>query len=165
MRIERILNDDQYDDIYNFNIIEEYNEEVPETVVISQTPLADTQRAMPLAGTIRINLIVSLGREPSTQMPDLIGMHFSAARNQLNSLGLDLDIVFEDPVANDDVDSGFVINTIPAYGLPLSRGDTVVIIYSGGPDIRRETVPNLVGSQLDILLSAFLDLDMTAVIE
>jgi serine/threonine-protein kinase len=164
-RINRILDDDQYDDTFNFNVIEEYSDDVPVDIVISQSPNADREMPMPLAGTIRINLVVSIGRQPSQEMPDLIGMHFSAARNLLNGLGLDLDIIFEDPVASDDVDSGFVISTRPRFSEPLSRGDIVIITYSGGPDIRREMVPNLVGSQINILLDAFTDLEMTAIIE
>ena len=163
-RAERILNDEQYEDLFNFNIIEEHDEEIPEGIVISQSPPADREVTKPLAGGIRINLVVSIGREPALEMPDLVGSHFSDARNRLNRLGLDLDIVLTE-VPSDEVDRDIVISTRPAFGEQLDRGDTVVITYSGGPDIRTEIVPDFVGRHISLLLSAFDDLEMMANIQ
>jgi beta-lactam-binding protein with PASTA domain len=92
-------------------------------------------------------------------------MHFSAARNALNDLHLDLEIILEDPVSSDEVERNNVIQTIPSHGAPLSRGDTVVITYSAGPDIRTEIVPDLVGSQLSVVESAFAGLEITPLVE
>ena len=164
-RIDRVLDDEQYEDLFNFVVRDEYDETIPEGIIIDQNPAADSERAMPLAGLIRVNLIVSMGPEPSDVMPDLLGMHFAAAQNELRRLNLDLEIILEDPVSSDEVERGNVISTRPAAGQPLSRGDTVVITYSGGPYIRTETVPNLVGSQLSTLLTAFEALEMTALVE
>jgi serine/threonine-protein kinase len=164
-RVERILDDDQYDGVFNFNIVDEISDDVEEGVIISQNPPADREMPMPLSGGIRINLVVSIGREPSKDMPDLVGLHFSAARNLLNGLNMGLEIIFEDPVYDDDHDRGIVIKSIPSFGEPLSRGDTVVITYSSGPNIRTATVPDLLGRNISVLQSAFEDLEMVAIIE
>ena len=99
--------------------------------------------------------------EESVQMPELVNTHFSEARNVLNGLKLDL-IIIEEPVAS-DAEKGYLIKTIPEAGTSLSRGNSVTIIYSSGPIIRAEVVPDLVGSTIARVESAFETLNITPV--
>ncbi|WP_339224609.1 Stk1 family PASTA domain-containing Ser/Thr kinase [Paenibacillus sp. FSL H8-0332] len=72
---------------------ERYSEEFAKGKVISSEPAADTEYD---PDTVTIKLIVSKGKE-STQMPDLIGKTEKEAKAALESVGLVLDAVKEEP--------------------------------------------------------------------
>ena len=163
-RVERVVEDERYDGKFVFHIEEEHDDYIAEGIIIRQTPIAEREMTRPLAGGIRINLVVSLGRQPDEEMPDLVNMHFSDARNQLNRLGLGLDIILEVEVS-EVFDRDRVIETRPAAGEPLARGDTVLIIYSSGPEVHTVLIPNLVGSQLETLETALMGYDVELDIE
>ena len=158
-KYDDILKNAEYDELFNFNPTYEYSDEVRADFVIRQNPPAERMQSAPLSGgRINIDLVVSLGEEPPSVMPDLINMHYGEARNLLINMNLSLQVDLE-TVAS-DVPMNYVVNTIPAAGSPISRGNTVVIINSGGPDVREETVPDLVGSTVAALEAAFEDLDI-----
>ena len=162
LEYDDIVRDIQYRDLFTFTKIEETSDEVPEGRVIRQNPSADREMSFPLSGDpISIQLFVSTGTEPLTPMPDLVGLHFSSARNQLNRLNMNLRVE-EEIVASDEIDQGYVVETRPHDGDGLSRNDTVLIILSGGPNVRFEVVPDMVNRQFSILEEAFSDLDFTA---
>ncbi|WP_339256046.1 Stk1 family PASTA domain-containing Ser/Thr kinase [Paenibacillus sp. FSL P2-0136] len=72
---------------------ERFSEEFAKGKVISSEPAADTEYD---PDTVTIKLIVSKGKE-STQMPDLIGKTEKEAKAALESVGLVLDAVKEEP--------------------------------------------------------------------
>ena len=86
----------------------------------------------------------------SATMPDLINEDCSDARSLLRELGLRLEIVIQ-PVTS-HVERPLVIETIPAAGSTIIRGDTIIIRYSEGPDYREVTIPtDMVGrSQVEL---------------
>jgi len=62
--LNELLADERYIDVFTFDIMEEYNDNVPEGYVISQSPRANTSIMLPPTGEkIRIHLVVSVGLE------------------------------------------------------------------------------------------------------
>ena len=146
-KYDDIVRDPEYDELYNFSRRDEYSDEYKDGLVISQNPPAERMQSAPLPGRkINIELTVSRGGEPPSLMPDFLRKHYSEARNQLINLDLGLDIVLETVVSDEAL--GFVIETIPAAGAPISRGNTVILRYSIGPDIVEKLVPDMAGSTM-----------------
>ena len=146
-KYDDVIRDAEYEELFNFTRRDEYSDEYRAGIIISQNPTAERVQNAPLPGRkINVELVVSVGGEPPALMPDLVGRHFSEARNQLINLDLALDIVLE--VVVNDSTSGYVVQTIPASGAEIARGNTVLIRYSGGPDIVEKLVPDMVGSTM-----------------
>jgi len=159
---EDIIKDEEYMGLFNFRPTYVYNDEIEAGLVISQSPEENDSVDAPIPGNkANIGLMVSLGAEPSVLMPDLINQHYINARNVLNGLNLDLVILPE--IVVDDREAGYVIKTIPAYGATLTRGDSVSIIYSGGPVIESREVPDLVGRTKAQVKNALESLDITPI--
>jgi len=165
LQYDDVRTDEDLAELYQFEATFEPRNGVPEGEIISQDPAENRSRSMPIGDSrITVRLVVSSGDEPPADMPDLVGMHFAAARNELNRLNLELSID-EEPIAHDE-DRGTVIETIPAPGGRIARGDTVVLRYSLGAEDRNVRVPqNLVGRSQDTVVSALRDLDLVASIE
>ena len=159
-KYDDIVANEEYTDVYNFSRRDEHSSDIASGSVISQNPAADRVVGAPMPGAKRnVELVVSMGEAPPTIMPDLIGMHWGVARNQLLRLGLDLDI---DPVkvASEEAPDS-VVETIPPVGEVLGKGYTVALRYSGGPDIERVPVPELqLPTTRAALESAFKGLDL-----
>lgn len=159
-RAEDVIRNDEYTDIFSFNLNENYSDDVPIGVVISQTPVSERQISAPLpGGTISVTLDVSLGPPPPTIMPDLLGQHWGVARNSL--IDRNLNLLIEPVEVASDTQPGLVIETIPDAGETLARGHTVILRFSGGPNIPMLTVPNLeLPATLAEVNSAFRGLDL-----
>ena len=156
-----VIQDVVYREIYVFRQpVEVYSDVVEAGLVISQNPEAGTiiEASLP----IPIQLTISLGREPAIQMPDLVDKHFITAVNELRALGLDL-VIDTDTIASDDIESGYVIHTNPQEGEALARGYSVSIVYSGGPIVVEQEVPDLVGSTREQVESALRSLGFTPI--
>ena len=160
---QSVIEDEEFREMFNFRPpILIHSDEVEEGYIISQTPRAGTMMDEPISGNkISIDLTVSLGEMPTVHMPSLIDQHFIYAMNELDNLGLELTIIPE--VIASDVEPGYVIRTIPEAGEPLARGYSVSIIYSGGLEVRSESVPDLVGRTRSQVESAFRSLDITPI--
>ena len=164
-KYEDIQNNDEYKELYSFNVRYDSSSNTAEGLVMSQNPAEGSRRNPPLSGNrITIELVVSSGDEPPTDMPDLIGLHYVEARNRLVNLNLDLTIEL-DPVNVDDdsIAIGIVIETVPSASArdnKLWRGNTVVIRYSMGPDERLVRVPDMVGSTRAAVDAAFRDINL-----
>ena len=160
-RYDDLIKSDEYRELYEFTVERyEYSDDYPQGYVITQNPVADRPRSMPLPGKkISVTLIVSDGAEPPFTMPNLIGMHFSNARIELERLSLGLKIEFDEPVYS-QVEKSLVLETIPAANEPLPRGTTVLIVYSAGPERRREIVPNLLGETREAVEDVFATLGL-----
>ena len=164
-RLEDVINNDEYTEIYTFNVDEAYSTEVAQGIIISQNPIPDRQISAPLPGNrINVQITVSLGSPPPELMPDLIGMHWGVARNNLINRNLDLDITAVETASNEQ--PGLVIETIPPAGEMLARGHTVIIRYSGGPDVIMVSVPELeLPTTYEAVRSAFRGLELTLVFD
>jgi eukaryotic-like serine/threonine-protein kinase len=121
-------------------VVEEHHEEVAEGLVITQAPAAEE---VVDEGTT-VELVVSLGPEP-IEVPDLRGESVSAARSQLEELGLALEI--GDRRYDDDLPANAILGQDVDAGTTLVRGDTVEVVVSDGPEPIE--VPNVRDEHVD----------------
>ena len=116
-------------------------------VVIDQSPAPDRQAKT--GSTIK--LTVSAGAT-EVRMPMLVNLTRQKAEQTLGALGLNLNIQIDE--RKDDIyTEGYVIETSPANGEPLTSGQTVTLVVSLGPDIELVEVPTLVGEDVDEALA------------
>jgi len=158
-KIEDILNDEEYIDMFNFNVSYEDNNEYDVGIVFYQNPIGERMQNAPIPGRkINIDLVVSSGEEPPQVMPNLIGMYYTEAKKHLDGLYLDLKVIDGSIVS--EVEIGYVVETRPEADRMISRGDTIVIIHSTGVEARREVIPDMRGNTKEVLASAFRDLGL-----
>ena len=107
----------------------EYDEEVAYNHIITYTPLAGTILS---PGDV-VNLVVSKGPEgKKIPLPDFVGMTQSTAESQIRLRNL---IVGEvEPVYDDTVPKGQVMDQYPAPETEVEEGSSVNLVVSLGPD-------------------------------
>jgi len=101
--------------------------------------------------TRKTELIISVyicAEEEENLMPDVVGKEFQIAKTELSNLHLNLNIMRKETYSP-DVPEGQVMQSSPAAGEPLNKGDTVVLTVSKGPEIKPLTVPNFVTMHID----------------
>jgi len=158
-KIDDVLENEEYAELFSFNISYETSDEYGEGIIFYQNPSPERQKTLLTpSGRVAVELVVSSGEEPPHVMPNLIGKHYADARNQL--LGLNLDLVIVDDTAISDEEKGYIVETRPEPNGTISRGNTVILVRSAGPDRRMEKVPDMVGSSRETLEAAFRDLDL-----
>jgi serine/threonine-protein kinase len=111
----------------------EYSDEVPEGVVISTDPKADTS----LRPGETVTVVVSKGRAPIT-VPDLSGKNINEARAILQQLGLAAVESYKD----NDAPADTVIGQSPKAGSGVEKDAEVKLDVSKGPPL--VTVPRVV---------------------
>ena len=154
---DNIERDSELKQIYSFTPTYENSDEFAEGLVVSQNPSAERQHARAQGRTIEVRLVVSLGERPPdapVQMPDLINKRYNEAYNQLMNLGLDLDVELQ-PVPDEKVTEDYIIETIPAEGSVLARGNMIIIRYSAGPEVQMVMIPDMVGRTQEALQAEF----------
>jgi len=105
-----------------FTVDEEFNQDVPEGVVIRQDPEAGSDA---IVGDT-VLLVVSLGRQP-VEVPDLTNMTEQEATQALNERNLIINVSnSRQPVADEGQD-GLVVDQIPDPGTTVDQGDTVTV--------------------------------------
>ena len=114
-------------------------EDVPEGIVISQSPSSGTPAA---AGSL-VDLIVSRGPF-SIEVPDVSGMSSEGAQLELAQSGF-TNVVTETEFSA-EIAEGFTIRTEPEAGRQVGRDDTITVFVSDGPE--PATVPSLVGRSI-----------------
>src|ERR671918_1420218 len=105
--------------------------------VVRQDPAAEEEV---VEGTV-VTLEVSKGAKQVT-VPDVLDQTEPSARSELQSKGFDVQ-AFSAP--SDETPEGLVISQTPAPGEKASKGSTVQIVISTGPD--SVTVPNVEGQE------------------
>ena len=122
---------------------QEYNETSPEGEILRQQPAGGekVQRGTDLW------LTISMGPEPEKRtMDNFAGASADEAYNLLKNQGYE-------PLNKKEYsyvyDVGTVTRTDPAAGEEVTEGQTVYIYISTGPDVQKETMPNVVGMELD----------------
>jgi serine/threonine-protein kinase len=163
-KYSEVLGDPEYTQYYNFLEPEyESSDSYGEGYIVDQEPGANRQQTLRPDG-IDIRLTVSTGGPPPVKMPDVTNIDYRVAVGILEDLDLDLEIRYDQTVS-DSVTPEYVIETRPKFGETLSRGKTVFIIYSAGPDIIFARVPSVVGLKQDVGESRLFSLDLTVKIE
>ena len=95
---------------------------------------------------IPITVDISSGPE-IIEMPDLENKEYRQAVAILqNEMGLKVDPVYEN---SDEIKRNQVIRTEPAAYINLQPGQTVIIVISKGPEVKKVPVPNFVNWKID----------------
>lgn len=110
--------------------VDEDSETVAAGVIISQTPIAETE----VTADDSIKLRVSNGSAKVT-VPNLNGRTQAEAETELNNLGLASAISEE---FSDSVEAGKVIGTDPGNGASVDSGSTVTLRVSKGAEVKEE---------------------------
>ena len=105
--------------------------------IISQDP---TPNKKVKDGSV-VKVVVSLGGEGGI-MPDLVDRTDADAQEIIRSMGLVPNVVSE---VSDTVEQGRVVRQSPVADAKYSKGDTVTIYVSSGPEKTVAEVPNLLG--------------------
>ena len=113
------------------------NEEYDEGFIYFQNPVGGTAVE---EGKI-IYVRVSKGDPEPTKMINLVGLTEEKARSDLDTLGLELNIVPEKEYSS--VDAGKVIRTEPEVDEPLKSGQTVTLWISLGEEPEESTEPTV----------------------
>ncbi|HHT21239.1 MAG TPA: PASTA domain-containing protein, partial [Tissierellia bacterium] len=111
---------------------EEYSDTVAEGLVISQSPVQDTE----VDEDTVVNLVISLGPE-TVSVPSVTNLIQSEASTILSNAGLKMTYTesFSDTVA-----MGYVISQSPGVGASVAKGSTVSVVISKGPEDAEEIV-------------------------
>ena len=131
------------------------SEEYAEGQIMNQSPDSDETRK---GSQLVIQVWVSVGEETG-EMPKLENKSEQDARILLEKLNkqYNLDLTVEAPEDqqrfSDEITAGYVIETKPAEGETLRKGDTVTLIISKGPETTPVTVPKFVGLNIDETLA------------
>ena len=131
------------------------SEEYAEGQIMKQSPASDETRK---GSQLVIQVWVSVGEETG-EMPKLENKSEQDARILLEKLNkqYNLDLTVEAPEDqqrfSDEITAGYVIETKPAEGETLRKGDTVTLIISKGPETTPVTVPKFVGLNIDETLA------------
>ena len=134
---------------------QEFHDKVPQGAVIRTEPEANTQ----LAVGQEVVLILSKGPEiKDGTMPDVTGETLKAAKKILDALELDLQYTEAEEYSS-DVKKGSVIRTEPEVGEALQTGDTVKIIVSLGPELKK--MQKLVGLSVNAAIEILKGDDFT----
>ncbi|WP_257158958.1 Stk1 family PASTA domain-containing Ser/Thr kinase [Corynebacterium cystitidis] len=136
---------------------EEPNPDVPRNHVIRTNPTAGSQLR---EGTL-VTLTVSSGRE-ITDVPDITDMTPQEAAQALQGAGLELDPEVDEE-NSDSVEEGRIIRQSPVPGSQLSKGSTVKVVVSVGPELVR--IPSLVGMNSEQAESILSSLGLSSKVE
>ncbi|MFT4144884.1 MAG: Stk1 family PASTA domain-containing Ser/Thr kinase [Mobilitalea sp.] len=116
---------------------DDYSDEYEAGKVMKQYP---AEQSDILKGSTVI-LTISVGKQP-IEIPDVYGLTEEQADKKITEKELLLD---HEWIPSDEVEVGKVINTIPERGTMVKAGDTVKVIVSTGPEIKKVNVPSLLG--------------------
>ena len=144
-----------YEDVRNlanFELVlqeKTYSEEYESGVIIDQLPKYEGQEVV--VGT-KIYITVSSGPEPQVKtMEDLVDLDEAQARSFLDSQEMDLQILTRlEP--SDTIDVGRVTRTDPAQDTELTKGQTVYLWISSGPDVETAKMPNVLGRDIEMAI-------------
>lgn len=121
---------------FEWRIVREFHQTVPEDRVISQNPAGATE----LEVGEQVKLTVSRGPEP-VDLPSLAGQTEAEARARLKDLNLSLGGIIREFSAT--VPLGEVISTQPPAGETVDQESEVVLVVSKGP--RTFPMPSVIG--------------------
>lgn len=108
----------------------------PNNVVLGQSYMgASIKAGEPIPKGAKIDLLVGSGRgQTEVDVPNLVGMSLSEAKEAIHSMGLVVGLLISDPSVNSE--GSTITKQKPAYqtGQKLRSGDMVDLWYSGNED-------------------------------
>ncbi|MBR2876696.1 MAG: Stk1 family PASTA domain-containing Ser/Thr kinase [Clostridia bacterium] len=139
--IDDIMNNEEYKDVYNFEVVYVASSDFEEGTVTDQDPKAGD--SIVKGGVVK--LYVAKSGEGQI-IPDFTGKNYKTARDTLESMGF---VVTLQATENESVLVGNVINTNPAANTSVLEGSTITIFYA--VDTNEQTqfkMPSLEGMSL-----------------
>ena len=106
------------------NVSEVYDATVPAGQVVTQDPIAGRNVKLERLVTI----YVSKGGE-TIDMPDLVGLNKSSAKERIRKLGLQLGAIYE---KDSDREPGTILSHDPGLGTKINRGQVIDLVVSRG---------------------------------
>lgn len=137
---EEIINNKDFQAIYNFKPVYEVDADAEAGVIISQEP-AEGKSIMQDSEGIDVVLTVSTGTQ-MIPVPDVVNMEYREAVLELQREGFVPDISYE---TSADITEDYVISTSPEANDSLPAGSIVYVTVSSGPTVITLQMPNLVG--------------------
>jgi len=144
VNISDIQSKDEYKD-FKIKVEEEFSKDYAKGVVFEQS-LGDGNK---INKDVEIVLKVSMGFE-KVAIPDIIGKDYQIAESTITKLGFEAEIIYE---FSEKVPKNSVVKTTPAAGEELEKGQKVNIVVSNGIEIKKVTVPNIVGQTQEVAKS------------
>ena len=145
-----------YEDVQsltNFEIVlqdRSYSDDYEEGVIMDQKPVFEGQEVV--VGT-KIYITVSRGEEPPVKtMEDLVDLDEERAKSFLDDQDMDLQILVRTE-SSETIGEGRVTRTDPEKGVELTRGQTVYLWVSTGPDVVTAKMPNVLGRDIEMAIS------------
>jgi serine/threonine-protein kinase len=136
--VEKIIFDS---DLTIGKLNEQFNEKIPQGVVINQIPKAGAE----VKAGRSIHLSISKGKE-MVKVPYVVGQNIRTARISLKNVGLEVgEVKFE---FNDMFGNDTVISQLVSSGRNVSYGTPVDILVSKGSE-NQVKVPNVIGKNFD----------------
>ena len=137
---ETIINSNEFNDKFNFELIYEIDPNVERGIIIGQSPDAGKSYMLTSDG-INVTLTVSTG-VMLTEIPNLLNYDYREATSELEKLGFVVDKTFAD---SDDFPADSVMQISPSPGEKLPAGATVYLTISQGAKTETVIMPYLVG--------------------
>lgn len=137
---EDIINNKEFQSIYNFTVFYSVNPDVEAGIIIEQKPVSG-KSVMKDSNGVDLELKVSTGIQ-LLEVPSVLNQDYRDAQTALQKAGFAVDYDF---VTSDSVTENYVISTNPEPGDSIPAGATVYMNVSSGPDIRTVQMPNLMG--------------------
>ena len=129
-----------------------FDDRIPAGIIMSQDPEDGAEKK---SGLI-INVVVSAG-PASGVMPEVVGQEARQAEKViLKDLIATYDLLLATEYEfSDEYKRGYVIDSRPALGTMLKKGDTITLVVSKGPETT--IVPNFVGQNIDRVMTQLID--------
>ncbi len=137
----KILNDLGFKDI---TVEEEYNDEVEEGYVISQSP--EYQENYKYNLTQKIKLVVSKGQKTVTMPSKIIGKKIEDVKKELDELELKYEIKEE---TSEKIEKDIVIDVDPGEGEEITAATTINLTVSSGSAYKDVVVPSVINETQD----------------
>lgn len=148
-----IINDPEYSK-YNFKLTQEHNAEYEIGEIFKQSPEAGRT----IKEKSEIQVWVSLGGQSLT-LNDYTGDDFKTVNAALTEdLGLKVTRI---DVADENVQQGYVIQTIPPAGSTVRTGDTITVYVSSGKEVEYVEIRDYTGMEKDAAKKDLVALGMT----
>jgi len=150
--IDEVLAELESQNIRPVDVVYEPSDTIPENIVISQSPTADS--TMKLGGYTTLRLVVSSGID-KVEIPNVEWQDHSVMKLKLED-EYKLKVV-EVAEFNDEVPVGMSIKTDPPARTQVKKGTEVTLYWSKGPEKKMVVVPNLIGDTYEKALKKLMD--------
>jgi len=150
--IDEVLLELESQNIRPVEVVYEPSDTIPEDIVISQYPTADS--TMKLGGYTTLRLVVSSGAE-KVEIPNVEWQDHSVMKLKLED-EYKLKVV-EVAEFNDEVPVGSCIRTDPPAKTQVKKGTEITLYWSKGPEKKTVIVPNLIGDTYEQALKKLMD--------